>query len=98
MIEGWWRWRYRRYERRTESTDNFAEFERFASGPWTTDVVRKMPWDVLVKGPQMGAIDAQTRRVIDLEIERRNRPRLPIVQIIIALASLALALEVAIFK
>lgn len=73
MIEAWRRWRYKRYEARVASSDDFAQFEQWASGPWTPEIASKMPWDVLVKGPWLGAIDTETRRVIDLEIEKRFR-------------------------
>lgn len=93
MIEAWRRWRYKRYEARVSSTDDFAQFDQFASGPWTPEMVSKMPWDVLVKGPQLGGIDAQTRRVIDMEMARRAQPVSPIISNVIA----GLALIVSIF-
>lgn len=79
MREIWRRWAYRRYEARVASADNFAEFEKFTTGPWSPDMVTKMPWDVLVKGPQLGSIDAETRRVIDMEMARRAQPLSPII-------------------
>ena len=74
-MERWRRWIYKRYESRVSASDNFAEFEQWASGPWTPDMVARMPWDVLIKGPQLGAIDADTRKVIDLEIQKRFQSR-----------------------
>jgi hypothetical protein len=74
MIESWRRWRYKRYEARVSRTDDFALFDQFASGPWTLEMVSKMPWDVLTRGPQLGGIDPQTRRVIDMEMARRAQP------------------------
>lgn len=74
MIEAWRRWRYKRYEARVSRADDFARFDQFASGPWTLEMVSKMPWDVLTRGPQLGGIDAQTRRVIDMEMARRAQP------------------------
>ncbi|HEX5184129.1 MAG TPA: hypothetical protein VFW19_13405 [Allosphingosinicella sp.] len=92
MFERWRKWTYKRFERRVSATDDFAEFEQWASGPWTPEMATKMPWDVLVKGPQLGTIDAETRRVIDLEISRRFRSRQPIIANIISVAALAVAL------
>lgn len=51
-------------------------------------MVSKMPWDVLVKGPQLGGIDAQTRRVIDMEMARRAQPVSPIIANVIAVLAL----------
>lgn len=88
MIEAWRRWQYKRYEARVSSTDDFAKFDQFASGPWTPEMVFRMPWDVLVKGPQLGGIDAQTRRVIDMEMARRAQPVSPIIANVIAVLAL----------
>jgi hypothetical protein len=79
------------------SADDFAQFEQWASGPWTPNMAAKMPWDILVKGPKLGGIDAQTRKVIDLEIEKRFRSRQPIIANVISLAALIIAI-VAIIK
>ena len=92
MIEQWRRWSYKRYETRVSAADDFGDFEQWASGPWTPELARKMPWDVLIKGPQLGALDAQTRRVIDWEIDRRFRSHQPFVANFIAIAALAVAL------
>ena len=92
MIEKWRRWTYKRYEARLSTTGDFAEFEQWASGPWTPEIVSKMPWDVLIKGPQLGGIDAQTRRVIDLEIEKRFRSRQPLVANVISFVALVISL------
>jgi hypothetical protein len=97
VLERWRQWSYKRYERRVSATDNFAEFEQWASGPWTPDMASKMPWDVLIKGPQLGTIDAETRRVIDVEIEKRFRSRQPLWQTVISLAALMVAV-IALFK
>ncbi len=70
MIERWRRWAYKRYEARLSSTRDFALFEQWASGPWTPEVVSRMPWEILIKRPQLGGIDGETRKVIDLEIEK----------------------------
>lgn len=96
-MERWRQWAYKRYERRVSTADDFAQFEQWASGPWTPGMVAKMPWDILVKGPQLGTIDAGTRRVIDLEIEKRFRSRLPIWQTAISVAALLVAV-IALFK
>jgi hypothetical protein len=71
MIELWRRWTYRRYEKKMGSADDLAVFDRLVSGPWTLEMAALMPEEVLVRGPQMGGIDADTRRVIDLELARR---------------------------
>ncbi len=92
MIEAFRRWAYKRYEARVSATNDFAEFEQFASGPWTPAMTAAMPWDILVKGPQLGGIDAQTRRVIELEIESRLRSRQPLVANVIAFGALVVAL------
>lgn len=97
MIELFRRWSYKRYEAHVSTTDDFAQFEQFASGPWTPDIVAKMPWDTLVKGPQLGGIDAQTRIVIDVEIERRFRSRQPVIANVLSFIALAVAI-VALFK
>ena len=78
MIESWRRWRYKRYEARVSSSDDFAEFEQLFAGPWTPDLVRKMPWDVLLKGPG-DQIDSQTRKIIDLEVGRRLNSTHPLI-------------------
>jgi hypothetical protein len=57
----------------------------------------KMPWDVLIKGPQLGGIDAQTRKVIDMEIEKRFRSRQPIIANALSVLALAAAIG-ALFK
>lgn len=51
-------------------------------------MVAIMPWDILIKGPQLGGIDAETRKVIDIEIEKRFRSRQPMVQTVIAAIAL----------
>ena len=92
MIEAWRTWRYKRYEARVSSTDDFAQFDQFTSGPWTPKMVSKMPWDILVNGPQMGGIDPQTRRVIDMEMARRAQPLSPIIANIIAVLALIVSI------
>lgn len=97
MIEAWRKWRYKRYEAQVSSTEDFAEFDHWASGPWTPDMVAKMPWDVLIKGPQLGGIDAETRRVIDLEVEQRFQSRQPLIGNAIGLVALVVSM-VALWK
>ena len=92
MIEAWRRWAYKRYEARIASTEDFAQFEQWASGPWTPDMVSRMPWDILIKGPQLGGIDAETRRVIDLEIDKRFRSIQPAIANLISAVALIVAL------
>lgn len=92
MFEAWRRWTYKRYEARVASSDDFAKFDKFASGPWTPEMVSKMPWDVLVKGPQLGGIDAQTRHVIDMEMARRAQPVSPVIANIIAILALGVSI------
>lgn len=91
MFERLRKWAYPRYAARIGASDDLADFEAFAAGPWTPDMARRMPWEILVKGPQLGAIDPETRRVIDLEIARRFESRQPLVGNVIALAALALS-------
>lgn len=97
MLEAWRRFRYKRYEARVSSTDDFAEFDQFASGPWTPAMVSKMPWDVLVKGPQLGGINEQTRKVIDMEMARRAQPVSAVIANILALAAVIISI-IALFK
>jgi len=97
MVERWRRWAYKRYEARTSTTDDFAQFEQWASGPWTPEMVSKMPWDILIKGPQLGGIDAQTRKIIDWEMEKRFRSRQPVIANVISFLALLIAL-IAMFK
>ena len=92
MNDLWRRWRYPKYETSLATSDDFGQFSRFASGPWTPDMTVRMPWDVLIAGPKLGEIDPATRRVIDLEVERRLRSRQPVVANVIALASLVISL------
>ncbi len=54
-------------------------------------MVAIMPWDILIRGPQLGGIDAETRRVIDLEIEKRFRSRQPAIANVISFAALVVA-------
>lgn len=79
------------------STGDFAQFDQFACGPWTPEMVSKMPWDVLVKGPQLGGIDNQTRRVIDMEMARRVQPISPAIANIIAVLALIVSI-IALFR
>ena len=97
MIDLWRRWRYPRYEALVASADAFATFSRFASGPWTPDMTTRMPWHILIAGPKLGEIDSETRRVIDLEIERRFRSRQPVFANLIACAALIVSL-IALFR
>lgn len=97
MIEAWRRRKYKRYEARVAAADDFAEFEQWASGPWTPQIAAKMPWDKLIKGPQLGGIDTETRKVIDLEIEKRHRSRQPLIANLISLLALVVAI-IALFK
>jgi hypothetical protein len=97
VFEAFRRWTYKRYEADISATDDFAQFEQFAAGPWTPDMAGKMPWDVLIKGPQLGGIDAQTRKVIDMEIEKRFRSRQPIIANALSVLALAAAIG-ALFK
>lgn len=95
MFEAWRKWRYPRYEAKFASADDFAEFEKLASGPWTPDMVSRVPFTVLMKGPQFGDMDAksqaQTQKVIDLEIERRVQSRQPMIGHAISFLALVVA-------
>lgn len=97
VMEAWRRWRYKRYEARVSAADDFAQFERWASGPWTPDMVSKMPWDILIKGPQLGGIDGQTRKVIDWEIEKRFQSRQPIIANVISFLALIVSIFASVF-
>lgn len=92
MFEAWLEWRYKRYEQKKAAADDFEEFEQWASGPWTPSIAARMPWRKLLEGPQLGNIDPETRRVIDLEIERRYRSRQPEIANFISVISLAVAI------
>ena len=98
MLELWRQWTYKRYEARYSSSEDFAKFEKFASGPWTPEMVTRMPWDILMKGPQLGKTDAQTRRVIDWEVERRLRSRQPLIANIIAILALIVSVVAALYR
>lgn len=91
MLEKLRWWRYNRYEARVAAAEDFAVFEQWANGPWTPEMVAIMPWDVLVRGPQFGGIDAESRRVIDLEIDRRFQSRQPLIANVIAFGALIVA-------
>lgn len=91
MIEAWRKWRYKRYEAKVAAADDFAVFDKWASGPWTPDIVCKMPAEVLIKGPQFGGIDAETRKVIDLELSRRFQSQQPLIGNLLAFAALILS-------
>jgi hypothetical protein len=97
LIEALRRWRYKRYESRIASTEDFAQFNQWASGPWTPEIVSRLPWEVLVKGPWNGGIDAETRQVIDLEIEKRFRSIHPMLANLISTAALIVAI-IALFR
>ena len=92
MFEWLRKWNYSRYEAGFASHEDLAVFESFASGPWTPAMAARMPWDILLKGPQLGGIDADTRRVIDLEVARRFRSRQPLFANLIALVACGVSL------
>ena len=71
MFEWWRRWTYPKWESRVAGSEKLADFERLTEGPWTPDMVRRMPAEVLLKGPTLGGINRATRHIIDTEIERR---------------------------
>ncbi|MGK6321352.1 hypothetical protein [Sphingomonas sp. DT-204] len=97
MMETWRRWNYARFSNKIGSSDDFAKFEGWASGPWTPAIARKIPTPELLAGPPMGSIDAQTRKIIDLEITRRAQPVSPMVANIIAILALIVSV-IALFK
>ena len=97
MFEAWRRWNHKRYEARVSVTEDYAQFEQLVSGPWTTEMVSRMPWDILVKGPQFGNIDTQTRKLIDLEIEKRIQSRQPFIANVISFGALLIAV-IALYK
>jgi hypothetical protein len=92
VFEPWRRWTYKRYEARLSTIGDFAQFEQWASGPWTPEMVSKMPWGVLIKGPQLGGINAQTRKVIDLEIEKRFASRQPLIANVFSFVALIISI------
>jgi hypothetical protein len=90
-MEAWRRWRYKRFVDQRSGADDFAKFEEWASGPWTPAIAAKIPMPELLAGPPMGAIDNQTRKVIDLELSKRYRSISPIIANIISLSALIVA-------
>lgn len=91
MIEAWRRRNYPRLMKKIGSTDDFVEFVEWESGPWTLGMARKLPERVLRAGPPSGRIDADTRRVIDLEMARRSQFRANAVTICISILALAVS-------
>jgi len=91
MIDKWKRWRYKRWEARVAAGDDFAKFVSLLDGPWTPEIASKMPIDVLLSGPQFGQINGQTRKIIDMELERRLRSWQPAISNVIALLALVVA-------
>lgn len=96
MLERWRRWAYKRYEAQIAKGE-FEALDKLNSGPWTPDMVTKMPRDVLVKGPIFGKIDGETRRVIDDELARRLRPISPVISNVIAFFALIVS-TIALFR
>jgi hypothetical protein len=92
MMEWWRRRTYNRFTRKKGASDEFGEFEEWASGPWTPSIAAKIPLPELLVGPPLGTIDAQTRQIIDIEVARRYRSISPAIANVIS----ALALFVAI--
>lgn len=92
LIERWRRWANERYEARMSAADDFADFKEWASGPWTPEMVRRMPWKTLRQGPQLGGIDPETRRVINFEMERRQRSIQPMIANVISFVALIVAI------
>lgn len=92
MFEAWRRWNYSRWSNERGASEDFKEFEEWAVGPWTPAIAKKIPIVELLAGPPMGAIDPQTRKIIDLEVARRSQSISPIIANLIS----ALALIVAI--
>ena len=72
MIERWREWNYKRLSNKIGASDDFKKFVEWESGPWTFAIARKIPLAQLLEGPPSGPIDAQTRRVIDIEIGRAH--------------------------
>lgn len=93
MMEWWLRRQYDARANKAGASDDFADYERWFGGPWTTEIARQMPFERLLAGPVDGAIDPQTRTVINLEIERRHRSWAPAISNIIS--SLALIVAIA---
>ena len=91
MIEAWRRWNYSRLSKKLSASD-FKQFEEWASGPWTPAIAKKIPIAELLAGPPMGAIDAQTRKIIDLEVARRSQSISPIIANLISAWALIVAI------
>ncbi|MDI7774396.1 hypothetical protein [Asticcacaulis sp. EMRT-3] len=92
MISVWRRWQYKKYEARISASDDFEKFNQFASGPWTPEIASKLPWDILVKGPQLGNIDVQTRKVIDMEIAKRCQSHQPFIANLLAVLAILISI------
>lgn len=85
------RWRYDRYAAKKGGSEKFADFEEWASGPWTPAIAHRVPMPELLQGPPLGAINDQSRKVIDMELERRSRSVSPMIANVISLLALAVA-------
>jgi len=92
MIERWREWNYNRLSNKIGASEDFTKFVEWESGPWTPAIARKVPFSRLLAGPPGGPIDAQTRRVIDIEIARRTQPLSPMVANIIAILALIVSI------
>lgn len=92
MIEAWRRRNYPHLMKKIGSNDDFSEFVEWDSGPWTLEIARKLPERILRAGPPSGRIDADTRRVIDLEMARRSQFRTNATTIGISILALAVSI------
>lgn len=94
MIVRFRKWRFKRYEARVATSDDFAEFERLFAGPLTPDLAAKMPLSLLLE-KRSGQVGQETQNIVDSEINRRLNSRQPmlanvlsVIAIIIAVAAL----------
>jgi hypothetical protein len=90
-MEPWRQWKWKRYEARVSSSDDFAEFERLFSGPLTPDLASKMPLNVLLER-RNGQVSQDTRNIVDSEITRRLNSTQPMIANVISTIALIVAL------
>jgi hypothetical protein len=91
VIERFRRWKYKRFEARVSTSENFAEFERLFSGPLTPDLASKMPLEVLLER-RGGQVGHETRSIIDSEITRRLSSRLPMIAMGLSVIAIIISL------
>lgn len=60
------------------SNAEFGTFSDWASGPWTEEFARRLPRHKLREGPPLNTNDAESRRVIRAELDRRFQSSAPV--------------------